>query len=337
MTHINPVMDFRLKLEIDLKDEKRGVTIADVYGDPTKGLDMSFSIVKSYENIPQSSKITIYNLSTDIYNLIYEKADAFRLSCARGENEEYTPFYVGYPIKAVKAGKETVLTSNQGFMAQDANAGRAGQNDLETEITLMSYGFAQLYKSYQSNITADFVINDCIEAFGLPKGNIDNNMWKLLEKTTLTKGLTCRGDVAQILNLLGNRLGFNWNTNDMKFNIYSKQRDDFKRYGVTLTPHNSSTPERQDDRFKSRVKTLQKANKKKGVKGAKSVEITRITQGFKIKTQLLPFLQCGSTCRLGADNDSFGISGAEGDKYIYRIHHIGNNYGADCYTEVFCC
>jgi len=337
MTHINPVMDFRLKLEIDLKDQKEGITIEDVYGDLTKGLDMSFSIVKSYENIPQTSKITIYNLSSDIYNLIYEKADAFRLSCARGENDEYISFYIGYPIKATKVGKETVLTSNKGFMAQDANAGRSGQNDLETVITLMNYGFAQLYKSYQSDVTAEFIINDCVDALGLSKGNIDNNVLETLKNTKISKGYSIRGDVSKTLDVLGKRFGFNWNTNDMQLNIYDKNRSDIKTYGILLTPHNSSTPERQDDKFKSRVKTIQKASKKKGIKGVKSVEIDRISQGFKIKTQLLPHLQCGATCRLGKDDDKFGIADAEGDKYIYRIHHIGNNYGADCYTEIYCC
>jgi hypothetical protein len=337
MAHINPVMDFRLKLEIDLKDEKRGITIADVFGDSSQGLDMSFSIVKSYENIPQTSTLTIYNLSSDIYNLIYEKAEAFRLSCARGQNQDYVPFYTGYPINAVKAGKETVLTSNKGFMAQDANAGRSGQNDLETEITLMNYGIAQLFKSYQDNVSVELVLKDCLDILGLPKGNIDTKIMERIQGTTLTKGFTSRGNVSKVLDLLGNRYNFNWNTNDMQLNIYDKNRNDIKTYGIVLTPHNSSTPERQDDKFKSKVTTIQRANKKKGIKGVKSVEVERLSQGFKIKTQLLPFLQCGATCHLGKDDDTFGISGAEGDKYIYRIHHIGNNYGTDCYTEIFCC
>lgn len=332
MAHINPVMDFRLKLEIDLKDTKDDIVIEDVYADPTKGLDVSFDILKSYENKPQTSKIVIYNLAKDTYNQIYEKADAFRLSCARGENQDYVPFYTGYPVRATQISKQTVLTSNRGFMAQDANAGRAGQNDLETEISLMNYGFAQLFKSYQSSVSAEMVINDCIDALGLIKGNIDVNIQKNIQAVTLPRGFTIRGNVSDTLDLLGMRCGFNWNTNDMQLNMYDKNRSDIKTYGIKLTPDNSSTPERQDDEFKARTKTIQRASKKKGIKGVKESTITRTDKGFLIKTQLLPHLMCGSTCFL----EGFGMSGADGNKYIYKIHHVGNNFGTSCFTEIYC-
>ena len=326
MAHINPVMDFRLKLEIGLKDSKYGIVIADEYGDVTKGLDLSCEIVKSYDNKPTASTITIYNLSTKTYNQIYEKADAFRLSCARGKDQDYVPFYTGYPIRATQVAKQTILTSNEGFMSQDANAGRRGQNDLETNITLMNYGFAQLYKSYQAGVSSAVVINDCIEALGLPKGNMDT--WT---DVVLPTGYTIRGDVSKALDTLGKRLGFNWNTNDMKFNIYDKNCNDIKTYGIHLTPDNSATPERQDDKFKSQVKTIQKSNKKKGIKGVKSVKIEKISQGFLVRTQLLPHLQCGATCYM-----DFDMSDARGEKYIYKLIHHANNMGLDAYTDIYC-
>lgn len=331
MTHINPVMDFRLKLEIGFIDKKHGIIIADEYANLTKGLDMSFDILKSYESKPQASKITIYNLSTKTYNEIYEQADAFRLSCARGENEEYVPFYTGYPIRATQVAKQTILTSNQGFMLQDANAGRRGQNDLETEITLMNYGFAEIFKSYQSKVTAEFVINDCISALGLPKGNIDKNILENLKSTSFQAGFTIRGEVDKVLDSIGKACNFNWNTNDMQFNIYDKNRSDIKKYGIELNPDNSATPERQDDKIKSRVQTIQKASKKKGIKGVKAITTENISQGFMVRTQLLPHLMCGSTCRM-----NFEMSDAQGDKYIYRIRHHGDNVGTECYTDVYC-
>ena len=329
------LLDFRLKLEVELKEKVgdiKGITIADVYGDPTQGLDIEAKITKSYKNEPTASTIKIYNLSTSIYNLMYEKASAFRLSCARGKNDEYVPFYTGFPVRTIKAAKQTVLTSNEGFMKQDANAGRRGQNDLETEITLMNYGFARLYKSYQVGVTAEFVLNDCLMALGLPRGNIDQNIMQTLKVATLTEGFTVRGDVQKTLNLLGNWFGFNWNVNDMKFNLYDKNQTDIKTFGICLTPDNSSTPERQSDIFKSQTKTIQKASKKKGIKGIKQTTIQKISQGFAIKTQLLPHLVCGSTCIL----KDFGITGAEGSKYIYKIEHTVNNTGLEAYTVVYC-
>lgn len=330
-----PVMDFRLKLEVELKNKSekvKGITIADAYADNTKGLDMDFDIDKSFTTEPTASTIKIYNLSVKTYNLILQEANAFRLFCARGENEDYVPFYTGFPIRAVKSGKDTILTSNTGFMAQDANAGRAGQNDLETTITLMNYGFAQLDKSYQSDVTVDFVIQDCINALGLPKGNIDKNIQDALKNTILRKGFSIRGDVSKTLTMLGNRCGFNWNTNDMKLNMYDKNQKDIKTYGILLTPDNSSTPERQDDTFEARTKTIQKASKTKGIKGVKATNIVKQNNGFKIKTQLLPHLQCGATCYL----KDFGLAEAEGNKYIYRIHHVGSNTGTECYSEIYC-
>lgn len=330
-----PIMDFRLKLEIELKEKAggiNGITIADAYGDPTQGLDMEAHIVKTYKNEPTASTLKIYNLSIDTYNLIYEKANAFRLSCARGRDADYVPFYTGFPMRSKKIEKNTVLTSNEGFMAQDANASRAGQNDLETEITLMNYGFAQLTKSYQEDVTVDMVIQDCINAIGMPKGNVDKNIQEVISNSILRKGFTVRGDVQKTLSMLGNRYGFNWNTNDMKLNMYDKNRNDIKTYGILLTPDNSSVPERQDDIFKARTKTIQQQSKKKTTKGVKANTIQKISQGFAIKTQLLPFLAVGSTCFL----KDFGISGADGSKYIYKIEHTVNNTGLDAFSVIYC-
>jgi hypothetical protein len=325
-------MDFRLKLEIELKDTKNGIVIADKYGNPQKGLDMSAHIVKSDDNKPNTSTLKIYNMSTDLYNLIYQQANAFRLSCARGIDGDYVPFYTGFPVRALKVAKETVLTSNQGFMSQDPDAGRGGQNDLETNITLMNYGVAKIYKSYQTKVNANLVLEDCIKALGLPKGNIDKNIQERLDNTYYQAGHTIRGLVSDELTRMGNQVGFRWNTNDMTLNIYDMYRNDFKTYGIKLTPYNSSTPEGQDDKFKVRSQMIQKANKKKGIKGVKAHIIDKISQGFKIQTQLLPHLQCGSTCFL----EDFKIVGAEGNKYIYRIEHYVNNTGLNAYTEIFC-
>lgn len=326
-----PIMDFRLRLDIAFKDNDMGIIIEDEYANPSKGLDMDFDIVKSYENKPTTSTIKIYNLSVDTYNSIYNNANAFRLSCARGEEESYVPFYTGFPIRATQVAKKTILTSNKGFMAQDANAGRAGQNDLETEISLMNYGFAQLTKSYQDSVTVDFVIQDCINAIGLPKGNIDKNIEETIKNTFLEKGYTIRGDVQKTLTQLGNRCGFNWNTNDMKLNMYSKNRDDIKTYGILLTPENSSTPERQDDKFKARIKSIKDGTKTKKTKGVKATQIQKISQGFIVRTQLLPHLVCGSTCYL-----DFDLADARGEKYIYKLRHVGNNVGTECYSEIYC-
>ena len=317
-----PDLDFRLKLEIDCGEGKSDIIIADEYGNLSKGLDMDFHIVKSFEPKPKESKLTIYNLNIDTYNKIYQNANAFRLSCARGKDVDYTPFYTGYPVRSVRVAKQTVLTSNQGFMSQDANAGRRGQSDLETEISLMSYGFGKLYKSYREPVSTEIIINDCIEAMGLPKGNIDE-----IEHRTMKAGYTIRGNVSTTLDELGKLLGFYWNNNDMQFNLYDKTCNTYKPYGIILNGNNSATPERQDDKFSKKKTTKTKASQA----SVKDYKISRLKQGFMIETMLLPFLQVGSTCRL-----DFPMADAQGDKYIYKIIHKGNNYGTQAVTQVFC-
>lgn len=332
---VSPIMDFRLKLEIELKNpnnEIQGITIEDAYSDPTKGLDMEAKIIKTDDFKPNASTLKIYNLSTDIYNIIYEQANAFRLSCARGEGADYIPFYIGFPIRSTKNAKDTVQTSNKGFMEQDANAGRSGQNDLETTITLMNYGIATLYKSYQSEVGANLVLKDCMDALGLPKGNIDKVIQDRLDGVYYRAGHTIRGSVGNELTRMGKQVGFKWNTNDMKLNLYDQYRSDIKTYGIKLTPDNSATPERTNDQFKARNSIIQQSMQQKEITGIKATMQEKPIQGFKIRTQLLPHLQCGATCFL----EDFGVSNAEGNKYIYRIEHTINNTGLDAYTEIYC-
>lgn len=330
-----PVMDFRLKLEIEIdnkSEDYKGITIADEYGNPKSGLDMECHIVKSNSTKPENSTIKIYNLNVTTYNEIYQHATAFRLSCARGEGSDYTAFYTGFPVRATKVAKHTVLTSNEGFMKQDANAGRAGQNDLETTITLTNYGIGNLFKSYRQPVSAEIVLQDCMSALGLPKGHWDDAVIERMKYVTYSAGTTIAGLVSKQLNDMGKRMNFTWNTNDMKLNIYDKMNTPTKTYGIRLTPDNSATPERQNDKFKARTKVIRKSNKRKGITGIKAEWVEVEKQGFKIRTQLLPFLQVGATCFLA----DFGMAEAEGSKYVYRIEHTVNNTGTECYTDVYC-
>lgn len=330
----NPIMDFRLKLEIEIDNKSEdlgGITIADEYGNPNKGLDMECHIVKSNQNKPENSTIKIYNLASSTYNEIYQHATAFRLSCARGDTD-YVPFYTGFPIRATTVAKKTILTSNEGFMKQDANAGRAGQNDLETEITLMNYGIAKLYKSYRTSVSKLVVLEDCMAALGLPKGNWDKAVLDRLQYAEYKEGHNVRGLVSEELTQMGKMYNFTWNTNDMKLNLYDKGHEPDKTFGIKLTPQNSAMPERQDDKFKARQKVIQRANKKKGITGIKATWVEVTKQGFKIRTQLLPHLQVGATCFL----EDFGIAGAEGNMYIYRLEHTANNTGLEAYTDIYC-
>lgn len=310
-----PDLRFRLRLDIAMPNnpDGTGIRISDDLNNPEKGLDMDFHIIKSTETKPVESTITIYNLSTSTYNKIYQYGEEFTLSCAFSD-EDYSVMYRGYPKKATQHSKKTVLTSNQGFMAQDANAGRRGQNDLETEITLINYGFATLNKTYRKPVNTEQILNDCILALGMPKGEMDEIKHKDIN------GYRATGNVYKTLTYLGQLLGFDFSINTGRFCAYDKNRKDIKKYGIYLHSANSGIPERQDDKFKVT------GSKKKGYKEEYK------NNGYMIPTRLLPFLQVGSTCMC-----DFGFQDCKGLKYIYKLEHSGSNYaGTDMGTKVYC-
>ena len=305
---------FRLRLDIAMPTNPsgKGLRISDDLDDPQKGLDMDFHIIKTTELKPTESKIIIYNLTSSTYDKIYQYGKEFTLSCAFSD-EPYCVMYRGYPNKSTQHNKQTVLTSNQGFMAQDANAGRRGQNDLETEITLINYGFATLDKTYRKPVNTETILNDCITALGVPKGEMDTITHKNIN------GYTAKGNVYNTLRYLGQLLGFDFIVNNGTFCAYNKNRNDIKKYGIYLHSDNSGIPEKQDDRFRIT------GSKKKGYK--QEYEKT----GYMVETRLLPFLQVGSTVKC-----NFKIRDCQGLKYVYKIEHIGSNYaGSQMITRVY--
>lgn len=87
-TPVNPDLNFRLRLDIagaNIRIEDKLKTDEETgrfYVDRESGLDMDFDIVKTDDNIPNESTITIWNLSNDTYELIGQKADAIDLYAA---------------------------------------------------------------------------------------------------------------------------------------------------------------------------------------------------------------------------------------------------------------
>lgn len=329
-TPVNPDLNFRLRLDIagaNIRIQDKLITDKETgrfYVDRESGLDMDFEIVKTDDNRPNDSTITIWNLSNDTYELISSKADAVELYAA-WSNDEYALMFRGYPYKALKKGKDTILTANQGFLKQDANAGRRGQNDIETVLTMLDgkaqYEEAFMNKTYYGTVSTKLILKDCIETFGIPIGT----MAELEHKDIM--GMQYREKSVKVLNGLADLLGFKWQITNGIFNLYTEKEPE-KHYGIVLNSSNSSTPERQNDKFKVTSKTIQKANKKKGIKGVKETSVEKIYNGYMIKTKLLPWLNPGTYCLC-----DFGI--LQGVKKIYKVRHRGNNYGTVAETEVY--
>lgn len=321
-------LNFRLRLDIagaNLRIEDKIIeSEGQWYVDPEHGLDMDFDIVKTDDNVPNESSITIWNLNDETYTNIKNNATAFELFAAFS-NDEYSLMFRGYPQKALRKSKGTILTSNQGFLKQDANAGRSGQNDIETVLTLIDgkyeYEDAFFSKSYQTEVSTETVLKDIIETFGVPTGNIAQiEHRKLLRPYYRMKSVTAMNNLAKLL-------GFNWSLTNGVFYLYTTEIPK-QPYGIELHSFNSATPERQDDKFKTHTKTIVRKNKKKGIAGVKKTTIQKTEMGYKISTRLLPFLLPGTQCFCDFPD-------LVGTKYIYKVHHKGNNYGTVAETEVY--
>lgn len=330
-TPVNPDFNFRLRLDIggaNIRIQDKLITDEETgrfYVDRESGLDMDFDIVKSWSGPPNESKITIWNLSESTYANIMNNADAFELYAA-WSNDEYSLMFRGYPLKAVKKNKDTILTSNQGFLKQDANAGRRGQNDLETVITLIDgkaqYEEASINKEYKNEVSTETILKDLVETFGVPIGTMADIDY------SYKSNYTARGKSVKFLNELARELGFNWKIINGVFYTFTDKIPE-NAYGIRLNSNNSGTPERQNDKFQTKTKTIQKANKKKGIKGIKETNIIKTYTGHMIKTKLLPWLNPGITCYC-----DFGAR-LQGSKFIYKVRHRGNNYGTVAETEIY--
>lgn len=320
VSSVNPDLNFRLRLDIgganiriadNLKEDKE---TGRFWVDRESGLDMDFDIVKTDDGAPNESMITIWNLSENTYTNIMNNSDAFELYAA-WSNDEYALMFRGYPLKALKKAKGTILTSNQGFLKQDANAGRRGQNDLETVITLIDglaeYKDARMNKTYYGTVSTETILKDCIETFGISVGTIA----KINHKDIM--GRQYREKSVNVLNGLAQLLKFKWKIINGVFYIFT-QEEPKEVYGITLNSDNSSTPERQNDKFTT------KKNKE-----TKQTSIEKTYNGYMIKTRLLPFLNPGTWAFC-----DFGTR-LQGTKYIYKVRHRGNNYGTVAETEVY--
>nr|DAS99122.1 MAG TPA: tail protein [Caudoviricetes sp.] len=321
VSSVNPDLNFRLRLDIgganiriadNLKEDKE---TGRFWVDRESGLDMDFDIVKTDDGAPNESTITIWNLSENTYTNIMNNADAFELYAA-WSNDEYALMFRGYPLKALKKAKGTILTSNQGFLKQDANAGRRGQNDLETVITLIDglaeYKDARMDKTYYGTVSTETILKDCVETFGIPVGTIAEINHKDI------MGRQYREKSVNVLNGLARLLGFKWKIINGMFYIFTQEEPE-EVYGITLNSDNSSTPERQNDKFTT------KKNKE-----TKQTSIEKTYNGYMIKTRLLPFLNPGTWAFC-----DFGTR-LQGTKYIYKVRHRGNNYGTVAETEIYC-
>ena len=327
--YVEQDLNFRLRLDIggaNLRIEDKIIeSNGNWYVDPESGLDIDFDIKKSWFKKANESIITIWNLNNDTYNKIREEATAFELYGAESNNE-FALMFRGYPDKQLKRAKKTLITSNEGFMKQGYRAAFRGQNDLPTILRLLdgkiNYEDATINKPYYGEVSTELIFNDVIESLGVIKGNIAEDItFKNI------KNYSARGKSVAIMNYLANTNGFKWTIMNGVFEAYTGNPPQ-QPYGILLDGYNSSTPEKQDDKFITKSNVLQEKNKKKGIDGKSETKIIKTDMGYMIETQLIPFLNPGLFAYC-----NFEI--LQGTKFIYQVQHVGNNYGVNCSTKIW--
>lgn len=316
-TPVNPDLNFRLRLDI----AGANIRIADkletdpetgrFYVDRESGLDMDFEIVKTDDNTPNESTITIWNLSDNTYNLIAKQKKQGCELYAAWSKDDYSLMFRGYPwpfgnhIK--KLSKDSKQTSSQGFLKQDANASRKGQCDIPTVLHLVDGKEATINKEYQNNVSTKTIIDDLIATLDMPIGTVAE-----LEHKTL-KSFTARGKTFKYLNYFAEILNFKWSIINGTFYLFTDEIP-ATPYGIKLNSNNSSSPQLQNEQYT--------------VKNLKTKE-QKIVNSYLIKTKLLPWLNPGTYCSC-----DFGTI-LQGVKYIHKVKHKGNNYGTVAESEVY--
>lgn len=316
VTSVNPDLNFRLRLDIAganirIQDSLIGPDkdTGYYYVDRESGLDMDFEIVKTDDNIPNESTITIWNLSDSTYNSIAkQKGQGVELYAAWG-TDDYSLMFRGYPNpfgqKIKKIGKKSQTTSSQGFLKQDANASRKGQNDIPTVLSLIDGKEATICKEYKNGVSTQTIIDDLIATLDMPIGK------QAGVKHIMLDSFTARGKTSKYLNYFSKILDFKWTIINGTFYLFRGELPQ-QPYGIKLNSDNSSSPELRSEQFT-----------------VKSKKGTKVVNSYMIRTKLLPWLNPGTYCQC-----DFGEI-LQGVKYIYKVRHKGNNYGTVAESEVY--
>ena len=119
-------LNFRLRLDVQLDTTVKipfisttnGLRIQDSKDNAESGLDMDFEIERTSGEEPSLATITIWNLSNSTFNQIANKANAFELYFAKG-NDDWSLLFRGTPYFATQEGAMGGNNSSRGFLSKD--------------------------------------------------------------------------------------------------------------------------------------------------------------------------------------------------------------------------
>lgn len=286
---------FRIGLNIAGAD----LSIVDNPDNREEGLDIDFEIDKTIDDTPNESKITIWNVTPEVYNAIFNKGTGIELYGGFGR-DELSLMFIGAVERASQQVSKINRTANQGFLKIDQGKNTAGMNDIPTIITCYDAGIEYqerlISKSYKGLVSSELIIRDCVNQMGLPYGRMD------VTDFPMVRDYVARGRCVSILKDITKRIGFVYNITNMTFNLVNPGQEP-EATGIILNGYNSNRPVFD--------KILPDGRK-----------------GWKIETGLLPFLDTGTYCLCDFET-------LTGTYRTYRAKSRGNNYGTEGITEVY--
>ena len=242
-------LNFRLRLDVqfdrdvqisipfiaDFFQTTNGIRFADDINDPEKGIDMDFEIERTDGADPSLASITLWNISDNIFNQIANHANAFELYAADGASD-WGLLFRGTPYFSTQTGPAGGNNKSRGFLFKDDAVG--GENDTATTITLIdslhAFESATISKSYQGDISAQTIINDCATAMGVLIGDE-------LDQYPIMNNYVARGKVSCVLREICGKIGCKYIVDNGVLHLYNGDKP--KTYGFAFNANNSSRPQ----------------------------------------------------------------------------------------------
>lgn len=252
----NVVQDLNFRLRLDIKFDRQvkiaipgisdfyqttnGIRYEDRIDNPESGIDMDFEIERTNGSDPSIATITLWNITNDVFNQIANRANAFELYGASG-TDDWGLIFRGTPYFSTQTGAEGGNNRSRGFLNKDEAVG--GENDIATTITLIdslhAFETANISKSYQGDISAKNIINDCATAMGVLIGDE-------LDQYPIMNNYVARGKVRTILREICGKIGCKYIIDNGVLHLFNGSKP--KTYGFLFDGTNSSKPEAEQDR-----------------------------------------------------------------------------------------
>lgn len=256
-----------------------------------EGLRVSFDIEMTDTKETNKANIKLYNLSDDTIGFLEQKDSSVILQIAY-DDDEYNTLYIGNIVEFdhEQNGSDFITT-------------------IECKDGFIPLSEKKLSLSFPANSTTAQILNRITSELNLTKGdykNITNFVYK--------QGFSFVGNPGSALDILLNRIGYEWIINNNQLIISEKNKSDKKTVVRYLSPNTG---------------LLNSPSRIKNAPVKKSQKKDKLTDGWKIQSLILPDLQPKTLIKVQSEdfNNIF---------LIKKSKFSGDTRGSDWICEMEC-